>query len=63
MNKLNELAGATGISNRATTITVSAAIVVGAASRPMAAQASEPIATSNSSELANAARIDARFQP
>jgi len=47
----------------ATAITVPAWIGGGAAMRPNAAHASEPIATSNSSALANAARIEARFQP
>ena len=48
----------------ATTITMSGCDRLPAPrARPIAAQASEPIATSSSSELANAARIDARFQP
>ena len=35
----------------------------GTRSRPSASHASEPIATSSSTALANAARIDARLQP
>ena len=47
----------------ATTITVTPWVGSGALRRPMASQASEPIATSSSSAFANAARMDARFQP
>ena len=57
------MAPLTAMPAAATAITVPAAIGAGAARRPIAAQASEPIATKSSSELANAARIDARFQP